>query len=422
MNLSHASLKEAHGRLPDAACASGPFGGRYVAETLMPALLELEAASAARRRLPSFRKTSPACAITPAGRRRSISPTASPRRPAARHLPQARGPDPHRRPQDQQHARPGAARPADGQAAASSPKPAPASTASPPRPWPPCFGLECEVFMGEEDIRRQAPNVLRMKLLGAEVVPVDLRLADPQGRHERGHARLGGDGARHLSTCIGSVVGPHPYPDDGPRLSVGHRRRGQAADAGGASAGCRMLLVACVGGGSNAHRAVLSLPRRRDVALIGVEAGGRGHRQRRARRHPRRGRVGRAPRHPSPMCFRTRRPDPEVHSISAGLDYPGVGPEHAFLKDTGRVRYVSRHGRRGPGGLSPPVPAGRDHPGPGERPRRWPGPCKRRPALPGADLSSSTSRAAATRTSASSPRFCEIGRRDTRHEPDRCNL
>ena len=112
------------------------------------------------------------------------------------------------------------------------------------------LGLECVVYMGEEDMQRQALNVFRMKLLGAEVAPVEQRLADAEGRDQRGDSRLG-DQRRDTHYLIGSAVGPHPYPRHGARLPGGDRPRGAAADAAstGTAAGRR---VACVGGGSNA--------------------------------------------------------------------------------------------------------------------------------------------------------------------------
>ena len=171
----------------------GRFGGRFVPETLVPACEELEAAFGEAWADPAFRAEldAPAARL----RRPAVDPHRVPparRRARVPGAAQARGPQPHRQPQDQQRARPGAAGPAHGQDAGSSPRPAPASTASPPPPPPPCSGMECVVYMGEVDMDRQALNVFRMRLLGAEVRPAAHRQPHAEGRRQRGHARLGG--------------------------------------------------------------------------------------------------------------------------------------------------------------------------------------------------------------------------------------
>ena len=136
------------------------------------------------------------------------------------------------------------------------------------------FGLECVVYMGEEDMRRQALNVFRMRLMGAEVVPVTERHANAEGRDERGDSRLGHERQRQ-HYIIGSVVGPGAVPPNGARLSVGHRRRGACADAG-ARRPSAAAVVACVGGGSNAMGIFHAFVADADVELIGVEAAGEG--------------------------------------------------------------------------------------------------------------------------------------------------
>ncbi|MBN1851835.1 MAG: tryptophan synthase subunit beta [Pirellulales bacterium] len=201
------------------------------------------------------------------------------------------------------------------------------------------FGLDCVVYMGEEDIRRQAPNVFSMKLLGAEVRPVGTgsrTLRDAINEAMR-------DWMASVQTShyiLGSVVGPHPFP----RIvrdfqSVIGRETIQQCQA--KFGRLPDSLVACVGGGSNAAGMFYPFIDHADVALIGVEAGGRGD----------------APGdHASPLAF--GQPGVlhgsysyvmqdedgqtcQVHSVSAGLDYPGVGPEHSYWKETGRVTYTT---------------------------------------------------------------------------------
>lgn len=200
------------------------------------------------------------------------------------------------------------------------------------------FGLECIVYMGSEDVRRQAPNVFSMKLLGAEVRPVESgsrTLRDAINEAMRDWM----SSVESTHYIIGSVVGPHPFPvmvRDFQSI-IGQEARQQSLDRFGELPD---QVVACVGGGSNAAGMFYPFADDEDVALLGVEAGGRS---------PNPGD------HASPLSFG----DPgvlhgsysyvmqdedgqtcDVHSISAGLDYPGVGPEHSFWKDTGRVQYT----------------------------------------------------------------------------------
>ena len=201
------------------------------------------------------------------------------------------------------------------------------------------FGMECIVYMGEEDIQRQALNVYRMKLLGAEVVPVtsgSATLKDALNEAMR-------DWVTNIDTTfyiIGTVAGPHPYPAmvRDFQAVIGREAREQVQQQAGRLPDA---LVACVGGGSNAIGLFYPFLNDTDVKIYGVEAAGdgleTGH-------------------HAAPLCAgqpgvlhgnRTYlMEDPngqiiETHSISAGLDYPGVGPEHAWLKDVGRAEYVA---------------------------------------------------------------------------------
>jgi tryptophan synthase beta chain len=201
------------------------------------------------------------------------------------------------------------------------------------------FGLPCVIYMGEEDVRRQAPNVFSMKLLGAEVRPVSSgsrTLRDAINEALR-------DWMASVETThyiIGSVVGPHPFPmivRDFQSV-IGREARQQCLARMGR---LPQTIVACVGGGSNAAGIFYPFVDDRQVELVGVEAGGRGD----------------APgQHASPLSFGQpgilhgsysyvmQDEDGQtcdVHSVSAGLDYPGVGPEHSYWKSTGRVQYVA---------------------------------------------------------------------------------
>lgn len=201
------------------------------------------------------------------------------------------------------------------------------------------FGMECEVFMGEEDIRRQALNVFRMKLLGATVTPVTAgtaTLKDAMNEALRNWVTY----IHNTFYVIGTVAGPHPYPAMvrdfqaviGREAKAQHRKvEGRLPD----------VLVACVGGGSNALGLFYPFLNDREVRMVGVEAAGHGIA---------------SGAHAAPLCAgsvgvlhgnKTYLLQDEfgqianAHSISAGLDYPGVGPEHAWLKDAGRAEYVS---------------------------------------------------------------------------------
>jgi len=201
------------------------------------------------------------------------------------------------------------------------------------------LGLECVVYMGAEDIQRQAANVYRMKLLGAEVVPVtsgSRTLKDALNEAMR-------DWVTHIDDTfyiIGTVAGPHPYPAmvRDFQAIIGREARAQMLEAAGRLPD---VLVACVGGGSNAIGLFHEFLNDREIEIHGVEGGGEGID---------------TGRHAAPLCAGTPgvlhgnrtylMSDPdgqiiETHCISAGLDYPGVGPEHAWLKETGRAQYHS---------------------------------------------------------------------------------
>jgi tryptophan synthase beta chain len=198
------------------------------------------------------------------------------------------------------------------------------------------LGLECAVYMGTEDIRRQAPNVERMKLLGAEVIPVE---AGACTLKEAVSAAIR-DWVASVETThyvIGSVVGPAPYPAlvrDLQRV-IGDEAREQALAAEGSLPG---RVIACVGGGSNAIGTFTAFIGDDDVELIGVEAAGEGLEHRHGASLVA-GRTGVLHGAMSSVLSDEEGQILEAHSISAGLDYPGVGPEHAQLRDQGRARY-----------------------------------------------------------------------------------
>ena len=212
------------------------------------------------------------------------------------------------------------------------------------------FGMACEVFMGEEDTRRQAQNVFRMKLLGATVTPVTAgtaTLKDAMNEAMRNWVTT----IQDTFYVIGTVAGPHPYPMMvrdfqsviGNEVKRQHKKvEGRLPD----------YLVACVGGGSNALGLFYPFLNNRSVRLVGVEASGYGIE---------------TGKHAAPLCagspgilhgnktYLLQNSDGQIthaHSISAGLDYPGVGPEHSWLKDTGRAEYVSITDDEALGGFS----------------------------------------------------------------------
>jgi tryptophan synthase beta chain len=201
------------------------------------------------------------------------------------------------------------------------------------------FGLECIVFMGATDVERQAPNVFRMKLLGAEVCPVTAgsgTLKDAMNEALRDWV----SNVHDTYYLIGTVAGPHPYPAMVRDFQsvIGNETREQMMEAEGRLPD---TLVACIGGGSNAMGLFFPFLDDTDVAMIGVEAGGHGLD---------------TPEHAASLTggvpgvlhgnrtYLLQDDDGQInegHSISAGLDYPGVGPEHAWLHELGRVQYVA---------------------------------------------------------------------------------
>ena len=202
------------------------------------------------------------------------------------------------------------------------------------------FGLTCRVYMGAEDVRRQELNVFKMRAMGTEVFPVDKRQQDARatrstrrcatGWHRRGHALHHRQRRR-----------PAPVPDDGPRFPVASSARRRSSSAWSRSAELPDVVVACVGGGSNAAGMFYPFVDDAAVELVGVEAGGRGATLGEHAATLSFGKPGVLHGSFSYVLQDDDGQTADVHSVSAGLDYPGVGPEHSYWKDADRVRYSS---------------------------------------------------------------------------------
>ena len=331
--------------LPDKRGHFGIYGGRYVAETIMPALLELEKAYADCRADRSFQSDLAHYLRDYAGRETPLY--------LAKNLTQKLGGARiYLKREDLTHTGSHKINNTLGQAllarrmgkgkviaetGAGQHGVAAATAAA-------LLGMECRVFMGEEDMRRQAPNVFRMKVLGAEVVPVTAGTATLKDamneamRHWVTHVR-------DTFYIIGSTAGPHPYPmlvRDFQSV-IGREARRQIRKAEGRLPD---YLIACVGGGSNALGLFYPFRNVRAVGMIGVEAAGRGIGTGNHAATLSAGRVGVL--HGS-KTFLLQDEAGQVHdaySIAAGLDYPGVGPEHSYYKETGRATYVSVEDRQ----------------------------------------------------------------------------
>ncbi|HVX95979.1 MAG TPA: tryptophan synthase subunit beta [Polyangia bacterium] len=201
------------------------------------------------------------------------------------------------------------------------------------------FGLPCEIFMGATDVERQSLNVLRMKVLGAKVHAVTqgtATLKDAMNEALRDWVT----NVRTTHYVIGSVAGPHPYPELVRELQavIGREAREQIQEAEGRLPDA---CVACVGGGSNAMGLFHAFVPDKSVRLFGVEAAGDGVETERHAATLSKGRVGVLHGARSYVLCDEEGQIAEAHSISAGLDYPGVGPEHSYLKETGRAEYLS---------------------------------------------------------------------------------
>lgn len=324
---------------PDATGHYGPYGGRYVSETLMPALIELEQAYTLYRSDPEFVAELAYFLREFVGRPNPLY--------FAQRLSKKLGIKVYLKREDLNHTgahkinntvgqillarRMGKTR-IIAETGAGQHGVATATVAA-------RFGLACDVFMGSEDVKRQEPNVFRMKLLGARVIPVtsgSQTLKDAMNEAMRDWITY----VRTTFYIIGSVAGPHPYPlivRDFQRV-IGDEARAQILEKEGRLPD---LITACVGGGSNAMGLFYPFIQDTDVAMVGIEASGHG--------------IGKGP-HSASLC--AGRPGvlhgaksyllqdgqgqiATAHSIAPGLDYPGVGPEHSWLKDSGRARYES---------------------------------------------------------------------------------
>jgi tryptophan synthase beta chain len=327
-------------KVPDRRGHFGRYGGRYVAETLMPALTELERAYAQARRDPSFRKEFQHYLRQYAGR-----PT--PLYFAERLTDKLSGAKIYLKREDLCHtgahkinntlgqillARRMAKERIIAETGAGQHGVATATVAA-------RFGLECEIFMGKEDVARQSLNVFRMKLLGAKVRVVEAgsqTLKDAMNEALRDWVTH----VRNTYYLIGSVAGPHPYPmmvRDFQSV-IGKEARRQFLKAEGRLPD---YLVACVGGGSNSMGLFYPFVSDSKVRMLGVEAAGRGLRTGKHAASILGGEVGVLHGSKSYVLQDARGQIRETHSIAAGLDYPGVGPELSYLGDRGRVRFVS---------------------------------------------------------------------------------
>jgi tryptophan synthase beta chain len=336
-NSKHSSTSP---RAPDRRGHFGAYGGRYVAETLIPALTELEHAYAEARRDASFRKELQHYLHEYVGRE-------TPLYFAERLTEKLGGAKIYLKREDLCHTGAHKINNAVGQIllARRMSKPriiaetgagqhgvATATAAA-------RFGLECEIFMGREDVARQSLNVFRMKLLGATVRVVDSgsrTLKDAMNEALRDWVTY----VRSTYYLIGSVAGPHPYPmmvRDFQSV-IGREARRQILKREGKLPDC---LVACVGGGSNSMGLFYPFLNDEKVKLVGVEAAGRGLRTGKHAASVLGGAVGVLHGSKSYVLQNDQGQIRETHSIAAGLDYPGVGPELSYLRDRGRVHFVS---------------------------------------------------------------------------------
>jgi tryptophan synthase beta chain len=327
-------------KVPDRRGHFGPFGGRYVAETLMPAIMELERAYASARRDRAFQKEFHRHLREYAGR-------ATPLYFAERLTRELGGAKIYLKREDLCHTGAHKINNTIGQillaqrmgkkriiaeTGAGQHGVATATVAA-------RFGLKCEIFMGREDVRRQSLNVFRMKLLGAQVRVVKSgseTLKDAMNEALRDWVTY----VRTTYYLIGSVAGPHPYPmmvRDFQSV-IGKEARRQILKAEGRLPD---YLVACVGGGSNSIGLFYPFVKDRKVAMIGVEAAGRGLGTGEHAASVLGGEIGVLHGSKSYVLQDSAGQIRETHSIAAGLDYPGVGPELSYLRDRGRAQFAA---------------------------------------------------------------------------------
>ncbi|MEH1864019.1 MAG: tryptophan synthase subunit beta [Nostoc sp.] len=332
-------------QVPDALGRFGRFGGKYVPETLMPALAELETAYQQYRNDPGFQAELQQLLRDYVGR---ATPLYFAERLTANYArPDRTGPQIYLKREDLNHTGAHKINNALGQvllakrmgkqriiAETGAGQHGVATATVCAR-----FGLECVIYMGVHDMERQSLNVFRMRLMGAEVRPVEAgtgTLKDATSEAIR-------DWVTNVETThyiLGSVAGPHPYPmmvrDF--HAVIGQETRAQAMEKWGTLPD---ILLACVGGGSNAMGLFYEFINESSIRFIGVEAAGEGVNTEKHAATLTKGRVGVLH---GAMSYLLQDEDGQIieaHSISAGLDYPGVGPEHSYLKDTGRAEYYS---------------------------------------------------------------------------------
>jgi tryptophan synthase beta chain len=331
--------------VPDILGRFGPFGGKYVPETLMPALAELETAYQQYRNEPSFQAELQGLLRDYVGR---ATPLYFAERLTAYYArPDGTGAQIYLKREDLNHTGAHKINNAIGQvllakrmgkqriiAETGAGQHGVATATVCAR-----FGLECVIYMGVHDMERQALNVFRMRLMGAEVRPVSAgtgTLKDATSEAIRDWVT----NVESTHYILGSVAGPHPYPmmvrDF--HAVIGEETRAQAQEKWG---GLPDILMACVGGGSNAMGLFHEFVKEPYVQLIGVEAAGEGVNTGKHAATLTKGQVGVLH---GAMSYLLQDDDGQViepHSISAGLDYPGVGPEHSYMKDIGRAEYYS---------------------------------------------------------------------------------
>ncbi|HEY9804203.1 MAG TPA: tryptophan synthase subunit beta [Leptolyngbyaceae cyanobacterium] len=332
-------------QVPDTQGRFGRFGGKYVPETLMPALAELESAYQQYRNDPNFQAELQQLLRDYVGR---ATPLYFAERLTAHYArPDGTGAQIYLKREDLNHTGAHKINNALGQvllAKRMGKKRIIAETGAGQHGVATAtvcarFGLECVIYMGVHDMERQALNVFRMRLMGAQVRPVEAgtgTLKDATSEAIR-------DWVTNVETThyiLGSVAGPHPYPmivrDF--HAVIGQETRAQALEKWG---GLPDILLACVGGGSNAMGLFHEFVNEQSIRLIGVEAAGEGVNTEKHAATLTKGRVGVLH---GAMSYLLQDEDGQVieaHSISAGLDYPGVGPEHSYLKDVGRAEYYS---------------------------------------------------------------------------------
>jgi tryptophan synthase beta chain len=325
--------------VPDAQGHFGPYGGTYVPETLVAALEQLDREYAKARNDPAFREEFESYLREFVGRPSRLYY-------AKRLSEKWRGPKVYLKREDLNHTGAHKINNCIGQAlltrrmgkkriiaetGAGQHGVATATVGA-------LFGLQTDVYMGAEDVRRQSLNVFRMKLMGASVVEVHSGLKTlKDALNEAMRDWMGSVDSTHY--IIGTVAGPHPFPmmvrDF--QACIGREARAQCIEAEGKLPD---VIVACVGGGSNAAGIFYPFVEDKSVKLVGVEAGGRGSALGQHAASLSQGKPGVLHGSLSYVLQDEDGQTADVHSVSAGLDYPGVGPEHALWKDAGRVDYV----------------------------------------------------------------------------------